>query len=239
MTALIVIGIIALLIAGIMLIRATVYIEYRDEVKLTVAVAGIKIKILPKKEPKAVNINDYSPKKFKKLLKKKEKQERKKLLRQKKKDEKKKAKKLAKKQAKEQKKKGLAEAHEKPKASLLENIALIKDIVAVFFSRFGKRFRIKVVRLNLTVASEDAATTAIMYGAALMGVRGILEILDRVTNLDYAKSSEVNVYVDYLSDKPTADVSLSFGLRVWHLFDILFALARKFLSHLIKRKSKK
>ena len=47
MTALIVIGIIALLIAGIMLIRATVYIEYRDEVKLTVAVAGIKIKILP------------------------------------------------------------------------------------------------------------------------------------------------------------------------------------------------
>ncbi len=78
MTALIVIGIIVLLIAGIMLVRATVYIDYRDEVRLTVAVAGIKIKILPKKEPKPIDPNDYSPKKFKKLLKKKEKQERKK-----------------------------------------------------------------------------------------------------------------------------------------------------------------
>ena len=239
MTALIVIGIIALLIAGIMLIRATVYIEYRDEVKLTVAVAGIKIKILPKKEPKPIDPNNYSPKKFKKMLKKKEKQERKKLLKQQKKDEKKKAKKLAKQQEKEQKKNGLQDAHKKPKASLLENIALIKDIVAVFFSRFGKRFRIKVVRLNLTVASEDAATTAIMYGAATMGVRAILEILERVTNVDYKRNAEVNVYIDYLSEKPSADVSLSFGLRVWHLFDILFAVARKFLSHLIKRKSKK
>ncbi len=96
-----------------------------------------------------------------------------------------------------------------------------------------------MVRLNLTVASEDAATTAIMYGAALMGVQGILEILDRVTNVDYKKNAEVNVFVDYLSEKPKVDISLSFGLRVWHLFDILFAVARKFLSHLIKRKSKK
>ncbi len=239
MTALIVIGIIALLIAGIMLIRATVYIEYRDEVKLTVAVAGIKIKILPKKEPKPININDYSPKKFQKMLKKKEKQERKKLLKKQKKDEKKQAKKLAKKQAKEQAKKDIAAVHEKKKASLLENIALIKDIISIFFARFGKRFRIKLVRLNLTVASEDAATTAIMYGAATMGVHAILEILDKVTNLDYKKDSEVNIYIDYLSDKPTADVSLSFGLRVWHLFDILFAVARRFISHLIKTKSKK
>ena len=239
MTALIVIGIIVLLIAGIMLIRATVYIDYRDEVKLTVAVAGIKIKILPKKEPKPININNYSPKKFQKMLKKKEKQERKKLLKQQKKDEKKKAKKLAKQQAKDQAKNDLAAAHGKKKASLLENIALIKDIIAIFFSRFGKRFRIKVVRLNLTVASEDAATTAIMYGAATMGVHAILEILDKVTNVDYKKNSEVNIYIDYLSDKPTADVSLSFGLRVWHLFDILFSVARRFISHLIKTKLKK
>ena len=122
---------------------------------------------------------------------------------------------------------------------MLENIILIKDLVAIFFSRFGKHFRIKLVRLNLTVAADDAATAAIMYGAALMGVQGILEILDRVTNLEYKKDSEVNVYIDYLSDTPTADISLSFGLRVWHLFDILLAVARRFISHLIKKKSKK
>ena len=72
---LIVIGIIALIIAGIMAIRATVYIDYRDEVRLTVSVAGLKIKILPKKEPAPVNIDDYSPKKFKKMLAKKKKTE--------------------------------------------------------------------------------------------------------------------------------------------------------------------
>ena len=58
MTALTVIGIIALVIFAIASIRATVYIEYRDDVKLALCVAGIRIGILPKKEKK-VNINKY------------------------------------------------------------------------------------------------------------------------------------------------------------------------------------
>lgn len=241
---LIVIGIIALIIAGIMAIRATVYIDYRDEVRLTVSVAGLKIKILPKKEPAPVNIDDYSPKKFKKMLAKKKKKEEKLALKKKKKDEKKQAKKLAKKEAKKKAKEQekldrKAGKPKKEKRSLVENISLVTHIVGIFFRRFAKHFRIKVARLNIIIATGDAATTAITYGVAVQGVEYILALLDKVTNVKYKKDAEVYVGVDYLTDKTQVDVSLAFSLRVWHLFDILFRVAFGAVAKLVKQKNNK
>lgn len=238
MTALIVIGIILLVFIGIGAIRATVYIEYRDDVVLSVSVLGIKIGILPKKE-KTVNINKYSAKKFRKMLKKKQIAEEKKLAKKKKKDEQKAAKKLAKKQAKEEKKKREKEfppEHPKKKRSLGENLSLVGDVVRIFFTRFGKHFRIKVARLNITVATGDAATTAILYGIAVQGVQYILALLYKLANVKYRKDAEVNVNVDYLAESTSVDVALAFSLRVWHLFDILFRVAFGAIKNLLKSK---
>ena len=238
MTALIVIGIILLIFIGIGAIRATVYIDYRDEVALSVSVLGIKLGILPKKE-KTVNIKKYSAKKFRKMLKKKQLDEEKKLAKKKKKDEQKSAKKLAKKQAQEEKKKREKEPpleHPKKKRSLGENLSLVGDILATFFSRFGHHFRIKTARLNITVATDDAAKTAILYGVAVQGVEYILALLDKLTNVDYKKNSEVNVGVDYLSETMSVDVSIAFAIRVWHLFDIIFRVAFRAIKNLVKSK---
>ena len=91
MIALIIIGAILLLIFGICAIRATVTLEYRDELTLAVSVLGIKIGILPKKEKK-VDIKKYSAKRFRKLLEKRERDEEKKRRKKLQKEEKKKAK---------------------------------------------------------------------------------------------------------------------------------------------------
>lgn len=238
MTALTVIGIILLVFVGIGAIRATVYIEYRDEVALSVSVLGIRIRILPKKEKK-VNIKKFSAKRFRKMLKQKELAEKKKLEKKKKKEEQKKAKKLAKKQAKEEEKKKAKEfppEHKKKKRSLSENISLVCDILKIFFSRFAKHFRIKVARLNITVATGDAATTAVLYGVAVQGVEYILALLDKATNVKYKKDAEVNVAVDYLSESTSVDISIAFALRVWHLFDILFRVAFSAVKNLVGSK---
>ena len=225
MPALIIIGAIKLALVGIGFIRATVYISYRDEVKLFLRVAGIKIGILPKKEKK-IKYKKLSAKKFRKLMKKKkaaeEKKQGRKWARRKKKQEKK--------LARKDKKKKFAEDASSTHAivgnrSFVENVSLVRELLSVFFSRFGKHFRIKVAKLDLTVASDDAAKTAVMYGVCAQSVAYILEILDNGTNIDYNKNTEVNVRVDYLAEKPSADIDVSFSLRVWHLLDILFRVA--------------
>ena len=214
MIALIIIGAILLLIFGICAIRATVTLEYRDELTLAVSVLGIKIGILPKKEKK-VDIKKYSAKRFRKLLEKRERDE-----------EKKRRKKLQKAE------KDAPAEHKKKSRSVGEIFTLVSDVLSVFFSRFAKHFRVKLARLNVTVASEDAAKTAILYGVAAQGVAYTLEILDRTTNLEYKKDSEVNVFVDYLGDTPSFDISIAFSMRVWHLLDILFRSALAALRNL-------
>ncbi len=238
MTALIVIGIILLVFVAIGSIRATVYLQYRDDVKLSVSVAGIRIGILPKKEKK-VNINKYSAKRFRKMLEKKQLQEEAKQLKKKRKDEQKKAKKLA--RAEEKKKQNELEAlggKKKEKLSLPEVIGLVTDIILVFFSRFGRHFRINVAKLNITVATDDAATTAVLYGVAVQGVEYILALLDKAVNVDYKENAEINVNVDYLSESSSADLDISFSLRVWHLFDIIFRVAFRAIKKLFSSKIK-
>ena len=225
MVALIVIGIILLVIVAIGLIRATVYLSYRDEVRLSVSVAGIRFGILPKKEKK-VNYKKFTPRYFRKKLKKKQKEEEKRRLKKQQRYEKKQAKKKARAEEKKKRLKELSRGgHPEEKATFIEKISLVRELLSIFFSRFGKHFRIKVARINITVASDDAAKTAIMYGVCAQSVAYILEILDNATNLDYNKNAEVNLEVDYLAEKPSADIDLAFSLRVWHLFDILVRVA--------------
>ena len=242
MTAIIVIGCILLLLFGICAIRATVFIDYKDEFSLAVSLLGIKIGILPKKEKK-VNIKKYSAKHYRKLQRKRELDEEKK--RQKKliKAEKSKEKKLKKQQEAEKKKakkkksaNGDETERKKKMLPLGDILTLVSDTLSILFARFCRHFRIKVARLNITVASEDAAKTAILYGVASQGVAYILEILDRTTNLDYQKDAEVNVLVDYLAEAPTVDISISFSLRVWHLFDMLLRAAFSAIKNLVKSK---
>lgn len=240
MTALIVIGIILLVIFGIGAIRATVYIDYADDISLYVRVLGIKIGILPKKEKK-VNINKYSAKKFRKMLKKKEEAEKKKLEKKKKKDELKKQKKLEKKQKKDAEKQYRKDHPDEPKKDhkklpLGQIFPLVGDVLSTLFSRFGRHFRIKVARLNITVATGDAATTAVLYGVAVQGVEYILALLDKMTNVKYRRDAEVNVNVDYLSDATAVDIALAFSLRVWHVFDLLFRVAFAAVKNLLKPK---
>ena len=79
--------------------------------------------------------------------------------------------------------------------------------------------------MKINIATGDAAQTAIMYGVVVQSVSYIIEILQRVTNLDNLNKSEIQVNTDYLSEKTSADVLIKFSLRVWHLFDILFHIA--------------
>ena len=227
--------VIILIIAAILALKATLTIEYREALNLTVKLLFLKIKILPRKEKK-VDPKDFSPRKYRRMMKRKHRKE----LRAWKKKQKKKQAKLEKKElAKKEKEtaKKLGKGHKK--GNLLDNINLIREIVSIVCARFARHLRIGVTRINIVVATDDAAKTAILYGAVAQSVAYILEALDRVTNLKYENDAEVSVDTDFLAEKPTADVCISFSLRVCHLLDVALRAIWRFAVKKAKNKNNK
>ncbi|MBO5702736.1 MAG: hypothetical protein J6S71_09880 [Clostridia bacterium] len=222
--ALYIIGGILLFFAFIASLRAEVLIAYSDDLALTIRVLGIPIKILPKKKKK-VKISAYSRKNRAKY----EAAEKEKAL---KKAKKKKDKKKKKEEAKAKKKADKAAGKAKPKKPIGDIIDMIRDLVAVAVLRFSKHLRIRVARLHIGVATGDAASTAILYGAIAPAVACIAAYLDSTSTLRHPARSDVDIHADYLSEKMQIDIEIGFSICVWQVFDILFRTGFRLVKHL-------
>ena len=222
--ALYIIGGILLFFAFIASLRAEVLIAYSDEFALTVRVLGIPIKIIPKKKKK-IKLSAYS----KKNRAKYEAAQKEKALKKSKKKAEKKKKKDA---AKAKKKADKAAGKSKPKKPLSETIDMILDLVGVAVGRFGKHLRIRIARLHIGVATGDAASTAILYGAIAPSVACIAAFLDSTSTLRRPVKSDVDIHADYLSEKMVIDIEIGFSICVWQLFDILFRTGFRLTKHL-------
>lgn len=201
-------------------IKAKVKLEFDGELFLTVSFLCFNIPIVPGKEPKPIKIRDYTFEKHQKRLK----SNYDKYLKKQEKKEQKKAKKAETKAKKAEKKKldKKNKVKQPPKRSVLDWINIAGAVIGALFSKFAKRLHIKVARLKIKVATGDAASTAILYGAVVQSVAYIIEILQGVTNVDGLKNAEISVEPDYLSDETSLDLCFIFSLRIRHVFGILF-----------------
>lgn len=221
MTALIIIGCILLFFVFLLSLKATITIAYADEVTLSVRVLCFKIKLLPKKEKKGPH--SMSRRKAARIRAK-----------ARKKAQKKREAALAKEEAKKQKKQAAKAKPKKSMSEILDTISLIRGIAAEVIRRFFKHLRIDVARVKVKVATGDAATTAIAYGAACTALNVLLPVLYEVKNFSLPKEQDFSVEPDFLGDTPELDVKLSFSLRVWHVFHVAFGALGKFLKHKAK-----
>ena len=206
----------------ILMIPASVIIKYDTDFSLKIKVLFITKQLIPKKQ-KLPGKKGYSARKYRKKLNALEKK------RQKAAD------KTA--SASEKKKKKKAEG-EKPKKDVRQTVELVAELVRALLTSFGKHLRIKAERLHIAVASPDAATTAVMYGAVSQSLSYLMELLNRVTNFRY-RNEEFSLSADFLSDKPTVDIYFEFRLRVWHVFAMLFKTGAAFIKNKIKNAKKK
>ncbi len=182
--------------------------------KLRVLCFTITLFPKPKKQP---DPNDYTEKKMKRRARR----AKKKLARKARRAEKK-AKKTARCAAKK--------AHEpRGKPTLRENLSLARALVAALVRKTNKHLRLAAARLHIRVATGDAATTAVLYGAVSASLAYLLAALDRVTDLR-TKPHDVSVYADYLAERSHVDVKLIFSLRVWGALSLLTAAALTFLK---------
>ena len=212
-------------------LKATVSIVYDGEVALYVRVLFIRLRILPGKEKKRPR--SMSAKKAAKIKAKL-------LEKEKKKRAKKAQKKKAKSEKKEAKKRGEVKKKKMSPDEILDIIYLVTALLKKVVGNFWKHLRIKIARIRMNIGTGDAATTALTYGAVTQAINAIFPLLDRTKQIDIPNSRQVCVNADFTSEETEIDIKISFSLRVWHLFHVLFSAIPplfKFLFKRIKRQS--
>lgn len=209
------------------LLRVRVVLTADDaKVRLTLRVLCFTFSLYPGKR---VDPRKYSPERVKKREAKKAKKAARK------------AAKAAKKAAKQ--KKPAATTKKAPKASeapmtLTEKLTLVRKLLAALLRATGKHLYLRAARLHIRVATGDAASTAVAYGAVSGGVALILTVLGKFTVL-HAAPPDVAVIADYLGEKPHIDARVVFSMRVGGAVCVLFSVAFAFLKARRAQKEKR
>lgn len=201
----------AIIITAILCLRLSVRVRTADELTLIAGIGFIRLRLLPQKE-KRLKLKSYRIDRYRKMLRKEELSEEKK--------NRKKQKKQAKKSEKTAAEKTDETEVKEEKRDIPALIAKLTRVAGVFISRFGKHLRIHLRKIKLTVATGDAAQTAILYGAVIGAVQNLYALLVSSGTLKTTPNSELMVETDFLSEKPRAEIDITFSFRLWQLFDM-------------------
>lgn len=218
MTALYIIGGILLFFFLLLIIPVSVFFEYDDDFVLKIRYGGVKILDLKwiKKLVSYITEKSKKPKK-EKPKKKKKKQEKEP------KKEKEKSENFILKYFKE---KGIIES---VRFCLAVLYAALVRIVRVL-----KHIRIKKLFLDITVSSDDAANTAIVYGSLCAVLCPLVNLLERRTKIGV---KQVNVRTDF--DKLSPIIKTSVFLKTELIFAVIAAISMLFEFLKIKKESDK
>ena len=115
-------------------------------------------------------------------------------------------------------------------SDVTEAIKLISELLSKIVGRFFKYLRVKVARIRVVIATDDAAKTALQYGLAVQGVQYVVTLLENVSNFSVEKNGYISVDCDYCSEKPILDVDISFSIRVWQALALLVRAGAVFVT---------
>ena len=223
------VGLLALCFVLLFTVPASATVSYHTEFGLTVRVFGIPFRIFPCKKKKRYNPRHYT---LKKIRRREEQEE----LRRKKRAEAKANKKSQKK--KSPPKEGKKTTGEKQDFSeLTEWIPVIGRVAKLFFSRFFKKLRIRVMKLHIRVTAEDAATTAMAYVAVRQSVELLMAGLAKFCHLHDLRKADLDIVPDYTADKFDVDVCVNFKMSLGNVVVAVLRAGTLLLTEWIKIQS--
>ena len=207
--ALIIIAVILLLIILLLNLYVGAQLVYEDELRVYVRVCGVKIQLYPKKPPK----QRISKKELQKLQTK---------LRRKKP---KTAKKAVDKPQKEKKKKDTA-------ATAKEMLNILMPFIKGFMGK--AKFIIK--KLDITVSTDDAASTALMYTAVCDTLNILIDMLRAKEEWD-VRFGHMECRCDYTAGSSSFDTDIMIKIKIWQALVLMLKTVMKSL-HLIQPEGK-
>jgi hypothetical protein len=113
----------------------------------------------------------------------------------------------------------------------------IRRLIAAILLRLPDLVTMKIRRFRVTVATDDPAKTALLYGGASAGVAFFLEWLGRhVVTVKKMRGCDLTVSADFLSERFELDVDVLFSAR---LLSLLIFAPRVLLPFYFRGRSRK
>lgn len=120
--------------------------------------------------------------------------------------------------------------NEYKESGILDTLSLISSLLKALFLKTKKYVRIRVKKFHIQVASEDAAKTALLYGAVSQATAYITEILRNTVHYRESNFTSILVESDFLSEKTKTDIEIEVNLRVWHILAIFLSVLKTYFS---------
>ncbi len=118
----------------------------------------------------------------------------------------------------------------KPKRDILGLVKLISKLAVAVLKKFPKHFRVKIVQYEISIGTDDAAKTALLYGAVTGLSANLFALLRKATKFRIKRGAPVNVYVSFLSEKSEAKVILDLSITIWGALVMAMAAGMAFVK---------
>ena len=218
----ILLGIAALLLVILCIpLSLTVVLDESGELRLVGRVLGFAVYRSPERE-RPVKPSDYTPR----AIRRRERREMRRRQRALKRQQRKRAK---------QERAGKVASPPNKWASLTDKLSFIKELLGVILRRSLSHARVDVESLAITVATPDAAQTALLYGGVCAALAGVTEALHLFSHLRIRDAARYGVAADFTSERTRADVRIHFRLRVHHVLDIAWHTLIRTIARMLKK----
>ena len=209
----IVLGIVALLALLLIFGTAKIRIVCQEKLRVVASVCGIRFTLIsdkedpPKKEAKNLARCRNPDALLKKELRRQQKEAAKAERRRKR---------AEKKAARKAKKKQLAAATGKaaPTPNLKENLDMILALLKKLYRETRGKIRIRFRKMHITVGTEDAAKTAILYGVIMQSAAYLLQFVESNFTHIERHDGDMTVEPDYLSTQCRADIDIICSVKL-------------------------
>ena len=217
-TILIVLGVI--LVAAVLILfvgNASFRVISADELRVIASICGFRFTLYPDKKK--------APKKPKNLARCRNPEAvlRRELKRQQRAKEKaaRKKEKAAKRAAKRSEKKiGIPQKY-CPVPNLKENLEMVQALAKKFYYKTRGKIRIKIKKMHIRVAADEAAHTALLYGVVVQLVSYIIGYVESNYAAVERHDGDLSVEPDYTSSESSADIDIVFTAKIWRALLIL------------------
>lgn len=224
-------GILLLILLLILFGSAKIRIICREKVRVVLYVCGFPITLVSDKKKKKDRPKELKDcKNPNAILKRERRKLRKAEKKAAKKQEKEKKKAALKAKRKKQHQKGEKKKKDPSKPTLSENLSMIFALLKKLYQVTNGKFRLRVYRLHILVGTDDAAKTAILYGATVQSVSCILQWLQTHFIPIRRDEGAMTIDADFVSGKTSADIDLCCSLKLRRAIVIGLRMLMAFLK---------
>ncbi len=203
----------AILIAAALLFcfgNASIRIVAQDELRVIVSICGFRFTVYPDKKNKPKKIKNLAKCRNPERILKRE------MRRQQRAEEKARRKKerAAKRAAKRAEKKTGVPQKYCPVPNLKENLEMIVALLKKLYAETKGKVRLRIYKLHISIATDDAAQTAILYGVVVQLVSYLLGYVDQTFAAIERKDGDLIVEPDYAATECRAAIDLACTVKI-------------------------